>query len=401
LPAFKFKYIKDLYPKFWDHTKNLIRAIDNKLAEPGFSGKSVVQVDAWLHRVSFDIIGDAGFGLRIDGVNHPESDTIRVLSKATEASKEAHQYRVLAFLLPRWLHWNLPITRRYQIDRTREVLAELSLPGITQRRALYSQKTLSISDEKEESMSAEKVPDTDVVTTLLRFPQPLSDSELLAQSASFLLAGQDTTSVAGTWALHLLSRNLSIQSKLREEVRAHLPSPAAAESTINAHVLESLPYLYAVCNEVLRLFTPVSQNRRSNAKAGTTIQGIPIPVGMTVICSPWLLHRSRQIWGNDALEFRPERFLKEDPSGDLKFDITGGQTGDAAVYASIPFGAGPRSCIGERFARAELASLVAGLVGRFEWTPEEGAPLDVEVDWGIVSKPMGGLRLQVKRVEGW
>lgn len=71
------------------------------------------------------------------------------------------------------------------------------------------------------------------------------------------------------------------------------------------------------------------------------IQGYRIPVGMTVNASPWPILRSKHIWGDDVLEFKPERFLRKNKAtGEVKFDVTGGLKGDAAIYGNLPFGAG-------------------------------------------------------------
>jgi cytochrome P450 len=92
---------------------------------------------------------------------------------------------------------------------------------------------------------------------------------------------------------------------------------------------------------------------------------------------------------------------KNKATGKVKFDVTGGLKGDAAIYGNLPFGAGYRSCIGERFARAEFATLLAGLVGRLEWSPADDTPQSIEVNWGTVTKPANGLELKVRKVEGW
>jgi cytochrome P450 len=123
---------------------------------------------------------------------------------------------------------------------------------------------------------------------------------------------------------------------------------------------------------------------------------------MTVTASQWATQRAKHIWGDDVLAFRPDRFLKANEStGEAKFDVTGGLKGDAAVYGNMPFGAGFRSCIGERFARAEFAALLAVLVGRLEWVPAADTPEVVEAQWGIVTKPAHNLKIQARRVEGW
>ena len=85
----------------------------------------------------------------------------------------------------------------------------------------------------------------------------------------------------------------------------------------------------------------------------------------------------------------------------MRIVVNGGLTGDAAIYGNMPFSAGHRTCIGERFARAELAALVASLVGRLEWLPNMETPYEPEIEWGIVAKPVHGLKIFAKRAEGW
>jgi cytochrome P450 len=140
------------------------------------------------------------------------------------------------------------------------------------------------------------------------------------------------------------------------------------------------------------------------AKPRTTILGEHIPVGTKVATSIWGTHHSESIWGPDADQFKPERFLRQAENGKLKFDPHGGLKGEAATYSFLPFGAGVRSCIGERFARGEFAILLAVLVGKFDWTltnPKAKLGDDVVLNFGLVTKPQGGLSLMARKIEGW
>lgn len=202
-----------------------------------------------------------------------------------------------------------------------------------------------------------------------------------------------------------------MQSRLRAEIRANLPSPADLSTTsiTSSQLDNNLPYLHAICNETFRFYPPVPMTIRE-AGVDTTIGGIEVRKGTTVIISSWALHHSKDVWGEDANQFKPERWMKEksrstspDSASKSSSDSKPDATKDA--YAFTTFIHGPRSCIGEKFARAELATLVAAVIGRFEVslvpgqeTGPEGGP---RLKGGITARPQGGLKLWFKEVEGW
>lgn len=119
----------------------------------------------------------------------------------------------------------------------------------------------------------------------------------------------------------------------------------------------------------------------------TTLAGRPIKRGTEIVLSPWLVNRYTQIWGDDATEFKPERWITEDG----RVDPTGRV---ASNYAHMTFLHGPRACIGQGFARAELRCLLAASVGAIRWeldmVEEEVVPGGV-----ITIRPMNGLFLRL------
>lgn len=195
------------------------------------------------------------------------------------------------------------------------------------------------------------------------------------------------------WAIYCLCRRHDIQSKLREEVRSKLPS---LDQDITAAQIDDCHYLHAVCCEVLRLYSPVSTTLRV-AACDTSINGQFVPKDTVVILSPWAVNTSTQLWGADAHEFKPERWLDADGKANNK-------GGAESNFAFLTFLHGPRSCIGQKFAQAEFACLLAAWVGRFETDFEEGSPLrtgEPEIGGGITGKPKGGVWVSLKEVEGW
>lgn len=196
------------------------------------------------------------------------------------------------------------------------------------------------------------------------------------------------------WAMYLLCKHPEVQERLREEVRSKLPSP---DQDIAAADVDSCQYLRAVCNEILRLWAPVSLTLRV-AACDTSINGQFVPKGTTIILAPWAINTSKHLWGPDALEFKPERWLDADGKANNKGSAE-------SNFSFLTFLHGPRSCIGQKFAQAEFECLLAAWVGRFETTFEEGSSFArgeiPEIKGGVTAKPKGGLWVQLKELEGW
>lgn len=218
--------------------------------------------------------------------------------------------------------------------------------------------------------------------------EKISDDDLVNHLMTFLLAGHETVSSAFSWVLYYLCKNPKSQTRLREQLARHLPQIGNAAWSPTAADIDVVPYLQAVCNEVLRLRPPVPLVPRT-AKVNTSILGHFIPKGTVVILCPWAVNTSKEVWGDDAAEFRPERWIGSDK----------GHTGGAESACSfLTFLKGPRSCIGEGFARAELACLVAAWVGTFE-TRFADEDYVMEVENGLSTRP-ARLKVKLKVVDG-
>jgi cytochrome P450 len=173
-----------------------------------------------------------------------------------------------------------------------------------------------------------------------------------------------------------------VQTKLRKEIRAQLPAITDPKASISSTEIDRLPYLNAVLNETMRIFPPVPLTLREAAH-DTTIQGAFVPAGTTVVICPWAVNTSTHLWGADAREFNPDRWLGTGRAN------TGGADSN---YAITTFLHGPRSCIGKEF-----ACLVAALIGRFELEFENGT-WDLQIQGGITARPKGGLRVKLREV---
>jgi cytochrome P450 len=172
-----------------------------------------------------------------------------------------------------------------------------------------------------------------------------SRAQLRDQVATLMLAGHATTAEALFWALTLLSRAGAEQEMAAAEVGAADLSPERA-----AAVLPMLVRTRAVISEALRLYPPAFAIARAAIRADRA-GGIDIAPGTVLLIAPWVLHRHRRLWRNPAL-FDPSRFMPDAPQ--------------PPRFAYLPFGAGPRVCVGAQFALAEATLVLAALIQNFE-----------------------------------
>ena len=149
-----------------------------------------------------------------------------------------------------------------------------------------------------------------------------------------------------------------------------------------------MPLMAAICNETLRLYPPAPGTVRK-AAVPTRIGNVPIPQGTEVTIPIWAINRTKALWGEDAAEFKPERWL-EGPHA--------ANGGADSQYAFVTFLHGPRSCIGQGFARLEMKCLLAALFTRFSFEVAE-PDKKIEIGGFITVKPEGGMRLRVHELQ--
>ena len=216
-----------------------------------------------------------------------------------------------------------------------------------------------------------------------------TDDGLVNQMMTFLIAGHETTASAFTWAVCMLCEHPKVQARLHAEVRSVLPDPRASTSSISSTEIDNLPYLNAFCNEVLRLYAPVPVTVRVAAQDTTLIDHF-IPKGTSFFISPWANNVNKELWGDDASEFNPDRWL-----GPGRANTGGAQSN----YAYMTFLHGPRSCIGQSFAKGEFSCLVAAWVGVFE-TAFEKEGYEIKVENGITPRPKD-FEVRLKILDEW
>jgi cytochrome P450 len=282
------------------------------------------------------------------------------------------RYQALAprLMLPslfkvRWLVWPWDLWRsRRAAAEIRGLLEELVRPRYDAYRA------------------GEPHPTTDILSAFLdaRDPvtaEPFGFDELVNQVAMLFLAGHETSASALTWACHLISNAPDIQERMHAEVLRELGDRQPEYTD-----MKQLALTWNVFREALRLFPPVGFFAREAAQ-GCPMRDKQVPKGATVVVSPWLLQRHRQWWPlPDA--FNPDRYNDDESREPLK-------------QAYLPFGMGPRVCLGASFALQEAALILSSLVRHWRL---EAVPGHVPVPVGrLTIRSANGVRVVLHKRE--
>ncbi|KAJ5959470.1 uncharacterized protein N7479_006620 [Penicillium vulpinum] len=378
MPAFAYRHIKNLYPVFWGKSVEMVKLIEEDLKSRKANGNNdnTVQISNWASRATLDIIGVAGMDHDFDSLRHPDNSLSQSYRKIMSSPPLLMKILfVLGMLVgtPGWTH-SLPTKRNKDIRESGEVIRNVA-------RQMIRQKKAKMEDPKAET-------GIDIISVALS-SGTFDEENLVDQSMTFLGAGHETTASALQWAVYALCKNPNVQTRLRDEVRANLPS-LDDPTPISATAIDNLPYLNAVCNEVLRFYPSVPTTIRK-AVRDTSIAGKHIPKDTTFTLSPHILNRMEELWGPDANKFNPDRFMGPGKAN------TGGAVNN---YAFLTFLHGPRSCIGQGFAKAELACLIAATVGRFHM--ELKFPdAKLETREAATVSPRDGVLALLTPLEGW
>jgi cytochrome P450 len=307
---------------------------------------TVVDIEAEALRVTLEVVAHALFGsdLRARG-----DEVVRAVDDALHSviSRVRTPH-------PRWLP--TPVNRRL-IDAV-ATLDRLCAQLVRERRAAASA-------------------DDDLLALLLASASTeggLSDQEVRDEIVTLVVAGHETVASALTWTLLLLGQHPEEQRRVHDELDAELSGRAATAAD-----WRTLTVARSVVDEALRLFPPAWVLSR-RAVSDDVVSGVHVPAGALVVVSPWLVHRDAKRWPEPG-RFDPTRFSS---------DRSAAPTSDY-----LPFGVGPRLCIGRDFARLELVLLLATLLQRFRVTPVPGHR--VTVDALVTLRPHGGLPLRLQR----
>lgn len=312
-PAFSPRAIMMLVP-------HMHAAIDDALAELNGRVGEPLNLREAMQRLTLDIAGRTMFSFSIAKYGP------QLRAFVIEYAMHLAQPSPLDFLMP--LDW--PSPQDFKRRRFRKRWASFISMLIAERRQARAVDSAAPHDLFDLMVEA-RDPETGVA---------FNDRQLGDQVSTMILAGHETTATALFWALYLLALDPATQDELAREA---LEAAASGEFT-----MEKLKFTRAVLDETMRLYPPAFLIARA-AAAPDVIAGMQVKKDDVILISPWILHRHEKLW-QDPNAFDPHRFLNGPPPD---------------RFAYLPFGVGPRVCIGAQFALIEATLALARLIASF------------------------------------
>ncbi|KAL2482110.1 Protein LUTEIN DEFICIENT 5 [Forsythia ovata] len=364
VPALHQKFVAKMISMFGEATDRLCKKLDAAASD----GEDV-EMESLFSRLTLDIIGKAVFNYDFDSLKVDTGLVEAVYTVLREA--EDRSVAPIPF-------WEIPIWKDIS-PKQKRVNAALKLVNETLDNLIAICKRMVDEEElqfHEEYMNEQ---DPSILHFLLASGDDVSSKQLRDDLMTMLIAGHETSAAVLTWTFYLLSKEPSVMAKLQNEVDSVLGDRFPVIDD-----MKKLKYTTRVINESLRLYPqPPILIRRSLEE--DTLGKYRIKRGEDIFISVWNLHRCPSHW-EDADKFNPERWPLDGPNPN--------ETNQNFSY--LPFGGGPRKCIGDMFASFETVVAVAMLVRRFDFQMALGAP-PVEMTTGATIHTTEGLKMTVMR----
>ncbi|XP_002971637.2 protein LUTEIN DEFICIENT 5, chloroplastic [Selaginella moellendorffii] len=364
VPSLHRKYVEKMIELFGRASLRLCDKLD-----AAASKEISAEMESLFSRLTLDIIGKAVFNYEFDSLSTDTGIVEAVYTLLREA--EARSTAVIPY-------WNLPFATSI-FPRQKKVAVALTLVNKSLDELISTCKRLV--DQEDDLFHEEYVSDRDpsILHFLLASGDEVSSQQLRDDLMTMLIAGHETSAAVLTWTLHLLIQNPAAMTKLQAEVDAVL-----GDKCPTLEDLKQLKFTKRVINESLRLYPqPPVLIRRS--LQDDVLAGYPLKRGEDIFISLWNLHRSPSLWEHSH-EFRPERWPLDGPDPN---EVT-------ENFKYLPFGGGPRKCVGDMFATFETVTAVAMLVRRFDFKLAQGAP-PVGMTTGATIHTTAGLHVAVTK----
>jgi len=333
-----------------------------KLEKIADSDQSVNMLD-WFSKLTLEAILSTAFGVE---ANIQMGENTETLEKAKALFEVPFMVRLIARLPFGKLLLKIMSSVRgnpaiYLGDVVKEIIKTRRQQGLTGRKDLLHLMMTANEETTVEGVSK------------------LSDDEIVAQSIIFLLAGYETSSNTLSFILYHLALNSDVQDKLRTEIKETVESNAKRKSLYE--LAQNMEYLDCVIKESQRL-CPAAPHVNRECCEDYDLNGIHIPAGTEIMIPIYVLHHDPDAWQNPE-KFDPERF--RGPAKDARH-----------AFQFLPFGAGPRNCIGMRFALMEVKIALVRILMKYKFVASPETQVPLEIREGITLSAKDGVLIRVQ-----
>ncbi|KAI9650840.1 hypothetical protein NHQ30_000875 [Ciborinia camelliae] len=354
LNAANLKVLTDVaLPKYLGETVTQLTLLSYKRYD------KIIDLEAVLHELTTKLMGRMAYDMDM----HAGDPFSLAFEYASGATGERFQN-------PLW-----PVTEMVFGGRFRSSIAKVKAFG-----AEIVSNAVIAREEKKQTTNDPRSLDSISGSLIHSLLDSIADHQMVADAAlNYLSAGRDTTAQALTWAFYLLMRNPNVMDKVRQEVYALVKEGQFGRST--SYQPTVVPYIMAVFYETLRLYPPVPFEIKQCEQATTLPDGTFLPKNAVLVWCTWAMNRSKSTWGEDADEFRPERWLEN------------GVLISKTAFEYPVFNGGPRTCLGKKMAEVVAAQVIGTLVEHCTFLPIDQKE---KISKNSLTLPMeGGLRCRV------
>lgn len=297
MPAFSYRHIKGLYSIFWAKSAEMANLVEQDLKSRKDPNDNIVEINNWSSRATLDMVGLAGMDHDFDSLRDPDNELCQTYRRLGNDDPLLTKIIMLLgiFFFDLKMLLKLPIQLNQTAKESYDFIRNVARQMIREKREKMESKKGASTAQSDDGIDIISVADQS---------STFEEENLIDQMMTFLAAGHETTSTALQWTIYALCKNPDVQTRLREEIRSNLPSistfaSASTADGISAATIESLPYLNAVSNEVLRFYPSVPATVRTAAR-DTSVANQFIPKGTFFIIAPEVINHSEEFWGPDA-----------------------------------------------------------------------------------------------------
>ncbi|GAB6023594.1 Cytochrome P450 4V2 [Chamberlinius hualienensis] len=363
--TFHFKILEEFFPIIQEQTNILLEILEDKLSD----GKITLDIYPYLARCALDVICETAMGRTVSAQRNLDSPYVHAVNEVGETFT-ARNYRP-------WLNsdfiYSLSSLGRKE-KKALQLLHSFTDQVIQERKRQNKCKNSLPSDSK--SVEKKRLAFLDL---LLDQSTKLSDRDVREEVDTFMFEGHDTTSSGVSWSLYCIAKYPEVQQKVRSELKELLQDDY--DRPFISQDLKKMKYLECVIKESMRLFPPVPYFARRLTK-DTEMCGYTIPSDVDIAFSTYTIHMDPKYYSEpekfDPDRFRPENLLTRHP------------------FAYIPFSAGPRNCIGQKFALMEEKTMVAQIVRNY-WITLKEKDENFKMYAELILRPVNGLWLVLEK----